>query len=144
MELILSRKGETKNSTYGELSHDGKHLCWIIEDGKREKKVAGETRIPAGRYKIERQTSGRFFRGYNADFDHTWVPHLLDVPGFEGILIHIGNDTSDTRGCLLPNRFIGHTGLQYFGKDSRIAYLDLYLYLDPIKEDIFITITDPK
>jgi hypothetical protein len=50
--------------------------------------------------------------------------HVMDVPGFEFILIHVGNDDDDTAGCLL----VGSTADKDKGfiGASRKAYEDLY------------------
>ena len=56
-------------------------------------KVAGETAIPAGRYRVQRTWSPKYQR---------MMALVCDVPGFKGIRIHAGNDDDDTEGCLLP------------------------------------------
>lgn len=89
--------------TIGKMYIDGEYFCDTLEDRVRdinkngkfdngEVKVAGETAIPYGRYQVVVTMSPRFKRE---------LPRLLNVPNFEGILIHRGNTASDTAGCIL-------------------------------------------
>lgn len=84
MELLVQRIAKKSDYTVGRLFVDGKYLCDVLEDKVREPgvKVPGETAIPAGRYRVIVAMSPKFKRE---------LPRLLDVPGFEGILIHAGN-----------------------------------------------------
>ncbi len=104
MELVLTRKTFTNNSTIGQLTcedwpSESKGICKILEDVDRRlevnpgKKVHGRSAIPRGRYQIVVTMSNRFGKE---------LPLLLNVPGFEGIRIHPGNSSKDTEGCLLP------------------------------------------
>jgi len=92
MKLLLKRifKGETY--TIGKLYVDGVYVCDTLEDKVREVKIKHETAIPAGTYDVILNLSTRFKR---------ILPRLLNVPGFDGILIHPGNDKDDTSGCIL-------------------------------------------
>lgn len=105
MELKLQRESSTSKSTPGKLYVDGMFNCYTLEDVDREKhyddgslvevsawKVAGETAIPCGRYSVAIDVSVRFKR---------LMPHVLNVPGFDGIRIHSGNTSEDTEGCIL-------------------------------------------
>lgn len=90
-DLYLTRKIYTHKSTVGKLVMGDLEL-WTLEDTARMIKVNGETCIPSGVYQIEIRESPHFKRP---------LPHLLDVPFFEGVLIHSGNIPADTKGCIL-------------------------------------------
>lgn len=96
MKLNLERLFLKPDYTIGKLYVDGTYFCDTLEDRVRdltkEKKVPGRTAIPAGTYEVIVNISPRFRRK---------LPRLLDVPGFDGILIHRGNTAEDTAGCIL-------------------------------------------
>lgn len=98
MELKVERKWKKKEYTMGRFYIDGKLFCNSLEDRVRplgkngEGKVKGETAIPAGRYKVIYNWSPKFSRN---------LPRLLDVPFFDGILIHPGNTALNSAGCIL-------------------------------------------
>ncbi len=87
-----------------ELRPEGRRLlCFTLEDEFRTHKVSGETRIPAGEYKITLRREGGHHARYAQRFPelHRGMLWIRDVPNFEFILIHIGNTEGDTAGCLL-------------------------------------------
>ena len=96
MKLKLKRIALRPDYTIGKLYIDDKYFCDTLEDTVRdltnEPKVPGKTAIPAGRYRVVLVMSPRFGRLH---------PRLLEVPFFEGILIHKGNTNKDTAGCIL-------------------------------------------
>lgn len=114
--MILEREWFTDKSTVGSLSFDGDHFCFTLEDSCRRKKKNGETAIPSGRYQVVLDWSGRFQK---------IMPHILNVPGFEGIRIHPGNRAEDSEGCIIP-------GLR---KDKDVVY-DSKKAFDLVLEEI--------
>lgn len=81
-----------KGYTEGKLFLDDQFFCDTLEDEVRPIKIAGETAIPAGHYKVILNMSNRFKKV---------MPLILNVPNFEGVRIHSGNTKEDTEGCIL-------------------------------------------
>lgn len=111
MKLELKRIALKPNYTIGKLSINGTYYCDTIEDkvidlnknGKFDdglSKVMHQTAIPYGTFKVVVNYSPKFKRE---------LPRLLDVPYFEGILIHNGNDQNSSSGCIIvgENKTVG-------------------------------------
>ena len=136
MKLEVLRISSQKDSTNGILfdvtGGQRKFLCYTLEDEFRplEQKVMGETRIPAGTYKITLRTVGGFHGRYSARYGdmHKGMLWVRNVPGFEYILIHSGNTDEHTAGCLLvgdsQNENIKNS--DGFIGSSRTAYERIY------------------
>lgn len=136
MRLTLDRKYKKDTYTIGNLFVDGVWECNVLEDKDRNltqfypldyikaMKVPGETAIPCGQYRVLMNVVSPKYSA-NAWYMEVCggrVPRLENVPGFEGILIHVGNSALDTQGCLLVgvNREKGKV------LDSRATFKKLY------------------
>ena len=107
-------------------------LCYTLEDEARTVKQWGETRIPSGKYKLSLRSEGGFHTRYLSKFGaefHKGMIYVNEVPNFEYILWHIGNDDDDTAGCLL----VGKTSQDNFIGNSTTAYKEIY---PPIRDAI--------
>lgn len=114
MKLVLDRIFKGKDYTIGKLYIDGEYLCDTLEDTDRgikqsdslskiqAVKVYGKTAIPIGTYTIiTNQVSPKFKDRVWAKPYNGKLPRFLNVPGYEGVLIHVGNKPEDTLGCIL-------------------------------------------
>lgn len=129
MKLEVLRYSSGKESTLGLLFINGEFECYTLEDEYRSQKVYSETRIPDGEYKIGLKEQGVFHDKYIKKFplSHRGMLHILDVPNFSDVLIHIGNNDDDTAGCLLlgdgaNNNKVGSG----FISNSTVAYKRVY------------------
>ena len=140
MNLRLVREPSRDGATLGVLFVNGHFECFTVEDEIRETpdpvatwKVKGKTAIPAGRYPVVITHSPRF---------GVRLPLLLNVPGFEGIRIHVGNRASDSEGCILPGRSRGYGCVG----ESRVAFGQLFTKLDTAigrGDAVVLTIENP-
>tara|TARA_R110000796_G_scaffold170121_4_gene286986 strand:+ start:151 stop:897 length:747 start_codon:yes stop_codon:yes gene_type:complete len=138
MILKVQRTQLGSDATNGELFIDNVRECFTLEDEVRDgPKVYGETAVPAGEYEITLRTVGGFHTRTKKHYDNKrgfgpgWHQGMLwvrNIPGFQFILIHPGNDQFDTLGCLL----VGQTQQDLdknkdgFIGQSRAAYESLY------------------
>lgn len=114
IKLKLQRTFKGVSYTIGKLYLNDKYFCDTLEDTDRglkstmsveeiEKiKVYSQTAIPTGTYKIDMNTVSPKFK------DRAWakpyggkLPRLINVKGYSGVLIHVGNKPEDTLGCIL-------------------------------------------
>lgn len=149
MELNIKRIARRETYTVGRLYIDGKYFCDTLEDKDlglrqdmptsviRATKRKGITAIPTGRYRVTLAVqSPKFSKRATYQFCNGYLPRLVNVPGYDGVLIHIGNTARDTEGCLLVGR---NTQV---GKvlESRKTFMALYDRLLEAKDNIYITI----
>lgn len=105
MKLTVDRRYKKPGYTIGCLLINGQYFCDTLEDAVRAVKIYGETAIPAGIYNVDMSTVSPKFR--TRSWAVPWngiVPRLLNVPNFQGVLIHPGNVPADTDGCILVGR----------------------------------------
>lgn len=115
MKLIVDRKWKKQSYTISNLTIDGKWFCNVLEDADRglddsmsiakirELKKPSITAIPKGTYEITLDAISPKYctNSFYKQVCNGKVPRLLNVKGFEGILIHAGNTDKDSAGCLL-------------------------------------------
>ncbi len=149
MDLTLKRIARRETYTIGHLYIDGKYFCDTIEDTDRglkqslpqsvnaAKKRKGVTAIPEGKYLVVMNVkSPKFSTKKQYEWCGGYLPRLVNVPAFDGVLIHIGNTAKDTEGCLLvgKNTQVGKV------LDSTATFKELYQRLKAAKDRIYITI----
>lgn len=115
MDVLLKRIAKRDTYTIGKLYIDGVYVCDTLEDKDRgltketplneikSKKVYGETAIPSGTYTLTLKVQSPKYskKDYFVKYCNAYMPRILDVPGFDGILIHTGNTDKDSAGCVL-------------------------------------------
>lgn len=139
MKLELKRIFRGPKYTIGKLYVDNQYVCDTLEDTDRglkqtdslssiqKKKVYGQTAIPTGTYSITLNVISPKFKDRSwAKFCNGKLPRLLNVPGYDGVLIHVGNKPEDTLGCIL----VGYNKIKGQLINSTEAFKKLYSILD--------------
>lgn len=146
MNLELKRIFKGENYTIGRLFIDGEYFCDTLEDPVRQldsikDKIYSKTAIPTGKYKVSMSVVSP---KYSIRKSYNWcggrLPRLLDVPFFEGILIHSGNTSDHTAGCIL----VGENKVKGQVINSMNTLKNLWVKLnvaDEVGEEIWINIS---
>ena len=128
IKLLVKREFFAETYTIGKLYVDGVYFCDTLENPVRPEgvKIPNETAIPYGTYEVIVNFSPKFKR---------ILPRLLNVPMFDGILIHRGNSVKDTSGCIL----VGENKVKGMVLNST-PYEEKLVELLKDKKDVEITI----
>jgi len=154
MKLLVKRTYRGPKYTIGHLYINGEFFCDTIEDVDRgleqgmslyeisKIKIKGQTCIPYGTYTITLNVVSAKYSNYTrypwALYAKGKIPRLLNVPGFDGILIHPGTTQLDTDGCLI----VGENKAKGKVLNSQATWKKLYTLLEKAankKEKITIT-----
>ena len=139
MELTLKRKYLKDTYTIGHLYIYGEYFCDTLEDKVRdlnkdgdlndecEGKVYGKTAIPYGRYNITLNVVSPKFSKYEfyGETCDGKLPRLLNVPHFEGILIHVADGYKGAdllEGCI----GVGYNLIKGGLLNGKQVFCDLY------------------
>lgn len=145
MVLKLYRKYKKQSYTIGNLYINNTFFSNTLEDTDRglddsmssvkikELKIPSITAIPKGTYKITLDIHSYKFgkQSFYRNLCEGKLPRLLDVKGFEGILIHAGNTNKDTSGCIL----VGMNTIKGQVTNSREYFKKLYVQLKEAKDN---------
>lgn len=148
-KVELRRIARKATYTIGRLSVDGRYICDTIEDRDRgisqddtledikRVKVKSQTAIPTGTYRVVTNVVSPKFsqKAYYKQYCGGRLPRLLNVPGFDGILIHRGVDENSSAGCIIVgyNKVVGKV------VNSQAAFEKLYPLLSG-DDRVYITI----
>ena len=158
MEIVVDRKFKKPTYTVSNLTINGKWFCNVIEDTDRDldntmspsyirkiKDVNGNglnddsiTAIPRGTYKVTLDVVSPKFnkKDYYRKYCGGKVPRILNVPGFDGILMHCGSSAKSSAGCLI----LGYNKIKGGVIDSQKAFELVYRELMKDKNNLTIKI----
>jgi hypothetical protein len=114
MKLKVVRENKNDVCTIGSLFINDVFFCYTLEDKDRglkqsdsflfiqAKKIFGLTAIPSGFYKLTVNQSPKFKR---------MLPRILEIKGFDGVLLHRGNTADHSLGCILIGYKKGHNSI---------------------------------
>lgn len=153
MKILVKRIAKRDTYTIGKMYLDGKYFCDTLEDTDRnlkqtdslssikKVKIPNKTAIPTGTYEVTLDIVSPKFSSklFYKEVCNGKLPRLLNVPGFDGILIHVGDGPRGaelTSGCILVGKNLVK-GQLLNGKE---VFKALYKELLKDKENIIITI----
>ena len=154
MKIELTRIYNCPTYSIGRIRVDNKYICDCVEDTDRgldqkmplaeikKKKVYKMTAIPTGTYQVTLNIQSPTFAKYKyyKQKCNGYVPRILLVPGYDGILIHCGSSAASSAGCII----VGFNTVKGRVTNSQKAWEELYALLKAASdrnEKITITIT---
>ena len=142
--LTLVNLNNNGNTTVSILYVKHELQSFVIQNPPKAVKVMKETRLRDGVYPLKiRDNNSAMNERYAKRYGniHKGMIEII-VPDFINVYFHIGNKSSETDGCPLPNTSVIIKDNEYIGQNSAMAYVDFYTKTidEIIKGDKFITI----
>ena len=117
--LKLVRDSYSEMGTFGKLYINSQFFCYTVEKPWEENKE-GESCIPEGTYPlglryspvVKKTSAGEFEEGYE----------VMNVPGREYIMIHVGNSQRDFEGCIGLGDSLGYVHNEWAVLNSRTTF----------------------
>lgn len=136
MNLTLRRRFKCNGYTIGTLYIDNAPFCDTLEDADRgldanmslaelqRMKLKSVTAIPTGSYSVTLKVKSPRFgsKAFYKEVCGGFLPRLVGVPAFDGVLIHCGNTAKDTDGCIL----VGENKVKGQVVNSQATFRKLY------------------
>ena len=155
MKRELVRIYNCPTYSIGKIYINGDYQCDCVEDTDRgldqgmtvEKirsiKVKSQTAIPTGTYKVTMNVQSPKFSQYEfyKNLCKGYLPRILNIKGFEGVLFHCGSSANSSAGCII----VGLNTIKGRVTSSQTTFKKLMKqYFMPAKvlgEEITLTIT---
>lgn len=156
LEIAIHRTYKKEKYTIGNITIDGANFSNSLEDRDRglskdmklsditKQKVYGETAIPTGRYEVTIDVFSPKFSKYPFYMEvcKGYLPRILNVPGFDGILFHVMDGEMGAKlslGCVGVGKNKIPGGLLE-GKDYFKKFYQILLKAKKSGKKIFVTI----
>lgn len=150
LERIHNYAGYTVGKLYNVSDGNNEDIAFTMEGPYRDIKISGQTRIPAGKYRVifnENETElTKRYRELFAWFN--WHLMLENVPNFMNVYFHVGNRASDTEGSILVGKQVSGLGSEEaFLMNSRQGFQEVYLRISASLQEgkeVYLEIIDSE
>ena len=154
MKVELVRIYNCPTYCIGKIYVDGEYVCDCVEDTDRgldqswplseikKKKIKSMTAIPTGTYEMTMSIQSPKFSQYEYYYRlcKGYLPRILGIKGFEGVLFHCGSSAQSSAGCII----VGYNTIKGKVTDSRKAFEKLMKHFNAAKvleDEITLKIT---
>ena len=154
MKVELVRIYNCPTYCIGKIYVDGEYVCDCVEDTDRgldqswplseikKKKIKSMTAIPTGTYEMTMSIQSPKFSQYEYYYKlcKGYLPRILGIKGFEGVLFHCGSSAQSSAGCII----VGYNTIKGKVTDSRKAFEKLMVHFNAAKvleDEITLKIT---
>ncbi|MBO4849850.1 MAG: hypothetical protein J5529_02990 [Prevotella sp.] len=155
MKILLKRIYNCTTYCISHIYVDGEYVCDAVEDYDRgldqsmtlneikKRKVYRMTAIPTGTYEVTMNIQSPKFSQYKfyMDLCKGYLPRILNIKGFDGVLFHCGSSAASSAGCVI----CGYNKIKGRVVDSQKAFTKLmkqhFIPAKMLGEKIILTIT---